>query len=111
MHEVLLRVFDDGDFLASAGRRGDHHRLTPGWTGETVGVVANQPMHVGGDRQQASDKAARVQWNVLATRSTSRWCSSWTHPGFCPRWNRKERDHQARWEGFLYAVVEADVPR
>ena len=34
MHEILLRIFDDGDFfeVAAQARPGDHHRRSPAST-------------------------------------------------------------------------------
>lgn len=61
MHEVLLRIFDDGDFLDVAAQAGQ--AIITGYArvdGRTVGVVANQPMHMSGAiDNEASDKAAR----------------------------------------------------
>ncbi|MGY2063177.1 carboxyl transferase domain-containing protein, partial [Nocardia gipuzkoensis] len=60
MHDVLLRIFDDGDFHeigASAGMN-----VITGFArvdGRSVGVVANQPMvYAGALDARASDKAA-----------------------------------------------------
>ncbi len=89
MHEVLLRIFDDGDFLDVAAQAGQ--AIITGYArvdGRTVGVVANQPMHMSGAID--NERPTRPHGSSgLATRSTSRWCSSWTHRGFCPGWNRK----------------------
>lgn len=61
MHEILLRLFDDGDFLDVAAQAGPS--IITGFArvdGRPVGVVANQPMELGGSiDNEASDKAAR----------------------------------------------------
>ncbi|OOK73073.1 carboxyl transferase domain protein [Mycobacterium kansasii] len=61
MHEILLRIFDDGDFLDVAAQHGP--AIITGYArvdGRPVGVIANQPMHMSGAiDNEASDKAAR----------------------------------------------------
>ena len=61
MHEILLRIFDDGDFLEVAAQRGQ--AIITGFArvdGRPVGVIANQPMYMSGAiDNEASDKAAR----------------------------------------------------
>ena len=61
MHEILLRIFDDGDFLEVAAQAGQ--AIITGFArvdGRPVGVIANQPMYMSGaiDNEE-SDKAAR----------------------------------------------------
>ncbi len=105
---VLLRIFDDGDFLDVAAQAGQ--AIITGTTREVGGrtVVWWPTSHAcRGDRQRRRPTRPHSS-SVLATRSTSRWCSSWTHRGLGG--TGKERDHQ-RGGGFLYAVVEADVPK
>ncbi|MCB0925363.1 MAG: methylmalonyl-CoA carboxyltransferase, partial [Mycobacterium sp.] len=49
MHEILIRIFDDGDFLDVAAQAGQ--AIITGFArvdGRPVGVVANQPMHMSG---------------------------------------------------------------
>jgi acetyl-CoA carboxylase carboxyltransferase component len=63
MHEILLRIFDDGYFLevGAQARAGDHHRLrpyrrTPSWG---RGQPANA--HVWGDRQRSLRQGRAVR--------------------------------------------------
>lgn len=61
MHEILLRIFDDGDVFDVAEQQGP--AIITAFArvdGRPVGVVANQPMHLSGAiDNEASDKAAR----------------------------------------------------
>lgn len=61
MHEILIRIFDDGDFLDVAAQAGQS--IITGFArvdGRPIGVIANQPMHMSGAiDNEASDKAAR----------------------------------------------------
>lgn len=89
MHEVLLRIFDDGDFLDVAAQAGQ--AIITGYArvdGRTVGVVANQPMHMSGAiDNEASDKAARfIRFSDAFDIPLVFVVDT---PGFCPGWNRK----------------------
>ncbi|TFV55114.1 acyl-CoA carboxylase subunit beta [Mycobacterium sp. PS03-16] len=111
MHEILLRIFDDGDFLEVAAQAGQ--AIITGFArvdGRPVGVVANQPMHMSGAiDNEASDKAARFV----------RFCDSFNTPlvfvvdtpGFLPGVEQEKNGIIKRGGRFLYAVVEADVPK
>ena len=111
MHEILIRIFDDGDFLEVAAQAGQ--AIVTGYArvdGRTVGVVANQPMHMSGAiDNEASDKAARFV----------RFCDSFNiplvfvvdTPGFMPGVEQEKNGIIKRGGRFLYAVVEADVPK
>jgi acetyl-CoA carboxylase carboxyltransferase component len=111
MHEILIRIFDDGDFLDVASAAGQ--AMITGYArvdGRTVGVVANQPMHMSGAiDNEASDKAARFV----------RFCDSFNiplvfvvdTPGFMPGVEQEKNGIIKRGGRFLYAVVEADVPK
>jgi acetyl-CoA carboxylase carboxyltransferase component len=111
MHEILLRIFDDGDFLEVASQAGQ--AMITGYArvdGRPVGVVANQPMHMSGSiDNEASDKAARF----------IRFCDSFNvplvfvvdTPGFLPGVQQEKNGIIKRGGRFLYAVVEADVPK
>ncbi|MGV0837697.1 acyl-CoA carboxylase subunit beta [Mycolicibacterium thermoresistibile] len=111
MHEILLRIFDDGDFLEVAGQAGQ--AIITGYArvdGRPVGVIANQPMHLSGAiDNEASDKAARFV----------RFCDSFNvplvfvvdTPGFLPGVEQEKNGIIKRGGRFLYAVVEADVPK
>lgn len=111
MHEILLRIFDDGDFLDVAAQAGQS--IITGYArvdGQTVGVIANQPMHTSGAiDNEASDKAARFV----------RFCDAFDiplvfvvdTPGFLPGVEQEKNGIIKRGGRFLYAVVEADVPK
>jgi acetyl-CoA carboxylase carboxyltransferase component len=111
MHEILLRIFDDGDFLDVAAQHGP--AIITGFArvdGRPVGVIANQPMHLSGSiDNEASDKAARF----------IRFCDSFNiplvfvvdTPGFLPGAEQEKNGIIKRGGRFLYSVVEADVPK
>ncbi len=111
MHEILLRIFDDGDFLDVAAQAGQ--AIITGFArvdGRPVGVIANQPMYLSGSiDNEASDKAARFV----------RFCDAFDlplvfvvdTPGFLPGAEQEKNGIIKRGGRFLYAVVEADVPK
>jgi acetyl-CoA carboxylase carboxyltransferase component len=111
MYEILLRIFDDGDFLEVAAQAGG--AILTGFArvgGQSVGVVANQPMVMAGAiDNEASDKAARF----------CRFCDSFNlplvfvvdTPGFLPGVEQEKNGIIKRGGRFLYAVVESDVPK
>ncbi len=111
MHEILLRIFDDGDFLDVAAQHGP--AIITGYArvdGRPVGVIANQPMHLSGSiDNEASDKAARF----------IRFCDAFNiplvfvvdTPGFLPGAEQEKNGIIKRGGRFLYSVVEADVPK
>ncbi|HUE35422.1 MAG TPA: carboxyl transferase domain-containing protein, partial [Mycobacterium sp.] len=111
MHEILLRIFDDGDFLDVAAQAGP--AIITGYArvdGRPVGVVANQPMHLSGSiDNEASDKATRF----------IRFCDMFEiplvfvvdTPGFLPGAEQEKNGIIKRGGRFLSAVVEADVPK
>ncbi|RDI61708.1 acyl-CoA carboxylase subunit beta [Nocardia pseudobrasiliensis] len=111
MHEVLLRIFDDGDFHeigASAGMN-----VITGFArvdGRSVGVVANQPMvYAGALDARASDKAAHFV----------RMCDAFEiplvfvvdTPGFLPGVEQEKIGVIKRGGRFLFSFVEATVPK
>ena len=111
MHDILVRIFDDGDFLDVAAQAGQ--AMITGFArvdGRPVGIVANQPMMMSGAIDiEASDKAARFV----------RFCDSFNVPlvfvvdthGFLPGVEQERNGIIKRGGRFLYAVVEADVPK
>ena len=111
MHEILLRIFDDGDFLDVASQGGPS--IITGYArvdGHPVGVIANQPTYLAGSiDNQASDKAARF----------IRFCDAFEiplvfvvdTPGFLPGAEEEKNGIIKRGGRFLSAVVEADVPK
>ena len=111
MHEILLRIFDDGDVFDVAQQQGP--AIITAFArvdGRPVGVIANQPMHLSGAiDNEASDKAARF----------IRFCDSYNlplvfvvdTPGFMPGVEQEKGGIIKRGGRFLNAVVEADVPK
>ncbi|GLP78918.1 acyl-CoA carboxylase subunit beta [Mycobacterium antarcticum] len=111
MHEILLRIFDDGDVFEVAANAGPaiitaFARID----GRPVGVIANQPMYnAGAIDNEESDKAARF----------IRFCDSFNTPlvfvvdtpGFMPGVGPEKGGIIKRGGRFLNAVVEADIPK
>ncbi|MFE7798409.1 acyl-CoA carboxylase subunit beta [Nocardia sp. NPDC057440] len=111
MHDILLRIFDDGDFHeigAASGRN-----IITGFArvdGRSVGVVANQPMvSAGALDARASDKAAHFV----------RMCDAYEiplvfvvdTPGFLPGVEQEKIGVIKRGGRFLFSYVEATVPK
>ncbi len=111
MHEILLRMFDDGDIFDVAEQQGPSIITAFARVdGHPVGVIANQPMHMSGAiDNEASDKATRF----------IRFCDSYNlplvfvvdTPGFLPGVEQEKGGIIKRGGRFLNAVVEADVPK
>ncbi len=111
MHEILLRIFDDGDVFDVAEQQGQAMITAFARVdGRPVGVIANQPMHLSGAIDNgASDKAARF----------IRFCDSYNlplvfvvdTPGFMPGVEQEKNGIIKRGGRFLNAVVEADIPK
>jgi acetyl-CoA carboxylase carboxyltransferase component len=111
MHEILLRIFDDGDVFEVAQQAGP--AIITAFArigGRPVGVIANQPMYMSGAiDNEASDKAARFV----------RFCDSFNTPlvfvvdtpGFMPGVEQEKGGIIKRGGRFLNAVVEADIPK
>lgn len=112
MHEILLRIFDDGDVFEIAEQRSPSMITAFARVdGRPVGVIANQPMHMSGAvGNEASDKAAGF----------IRFCDSFNlplvfvvdTPGAMPGGVEEEKRGIIKRGGrFFNAIVEADVPR
>jgi acetyl-CoA carboxylase carboxyltransferase component len=111
MHEILLRIFDDGDVFEIADQRGP--AIITAFArvdGRAVGVIANQPMFVSGAvDSEASDKAS----------SFIRFCDSYNlplvfvvdTPGAMPGVTEEKNGIIKRGGRFFNAVVEAEVPK
>jgi acetyl-CoA carboxylase carboxyltransferase component len=111
MHEILLRIFDDGDVFEISAQRGP--AMITGFArvdGRPVGVVANQPMMLSGAVDtEASDKAAGF----------IRFCDSYNlplvfvvdTPGAMPGVQQEKEGIIKRGGRFFNAIVEADVPK
>ncbi|MEV2224484.1 acyl-CoA carboxylase subunit beta [Nocardia vinacea] len=110
MHEVLLRIFDDGDFHEISA--GTAQNLITGFArvdGRSVGVVANQPQVLGGALDGlCSDKAAYF----------IRLCDAFglplifvvDTPGVLPGLEEERNGVIKRGGRFFRAVIEATVP-
>ncbi|MER5337890.1 acyl-CoA carboxylase subunit beta [Micromonospora sp. NPDC002717] len=111
MHEVLRRIVDDGDLLPV------HPDFAPniicGFArvdGVTVGVVANQPLHLAGAIDiDAAEKAARFV----------RFCDSFNIPvltlvdvpGYLPGTAQEHQGIIRRGAKLAFAYIEATVPK
>ncbi|NKY36179.1 acyl-CoA carboxylase subunit beta [Nocardia speluncae] len=111
MHDVLLRIFDDGAFHEYGAEAGKN--IITGFArvdGRSVGVVANQPMvYAGALDARASDKASHF----------IRLCDAYEiplvlvvdTPGFMPGVEQEKIGVIKRGGRFLFAFVEATVPK
>ncbi len=111
MHEVITHVIDDGDFLEV--HAGFAPNMVTGFgrvEGASVGVVANQPMHLAGCLDiDAAEKAARFV----------RTCDAFSIPiltfvdvpGFLPGVSQEWRGIIRRGAKLIYAYAEATVPK
>lgn len=111
MHDILLRIFDDGDFHEIGA--GSGRNIITGFArvdGRSVGVVANQPMvSAGALDARASDKAAHFV----------RMCDAFEiplvfvvdTPGFLPGVEQEKIGVIKRGGRFLFSYVEATVPK
>jgi propionyl-CoA carboxylase beta chain len=111
MHDVISRVLDDGEFLEI--HSGFARNIVVGFgrvEGASVGVVANQPMHLGGCLDiDASEKAARFV----------RTCDAFNIPvltfvdvpGFLPGAGQEWGGIIRRGAKLIYAYAEATVPK
>ncbi|NLE81957.1 MAG: acyl-CoA carboxylase subunit beta [Rhodococcus sp.] len=111
MHDVLLRIFDDGTFHEVGAQVAPN--IITGFSrvdGRSVGVVANQPMFLSGALDAASsDKAAHFV----------RMCDAYDiplvfvvdTPGFMPGLEQEKIGVIKRGGRFLFSFVEATVPK
>jgi propionyl-CoA carboxylase beta chain len=111
MREVITHVLDDGEFLEV--HAGFAPNIVTGFgrvEGASVGVVANQPMHLAGCLDiDASEKAARFV----------RTCDAFSIPiltfvdvpGFLPGVSQEWRGIIRRGAKLIYAYAEATVPK
>jgi propionyl-CoA carboxylase beta chain len=111
MHDVISRVLDDGEFLEI--HSGFARNIVVGFgriEGASVGVVANQPMHLGGCLDiDASEKAARFvrtcdAFNVPVLTFVD-------VPGFLPGTGQEWGGIIRRGAKLIYAYAEATVPK
>ncbi|MBB5911360.1 acetyl-CoA carboxylase carboxyltransferase component [Nocardia transvalensis] len=110
MHDILLRIFDDGDFLEIRAETAAN--LITGFTrvdGRSVGVVANQPLVLGGAVDaRCSDKATHF----------IRLCNAFglplifvvDTPGVLPGVEEERNGVIVRGGRVFRAIIEATVP-
>ncbi|MGI8693306.1 MAG: acyl-CoA carboxylase subunit beta [Geodermatophilaceae bacterium] len=111
MHEVIRHILDEGDFLEI------HELFAPNILcgfgrieGRSVGVVANQPLHLAGCLDiEASEKAARFvrtcdAFNVPVLTFVD-------VPGFLPGTDQEWGGIIRRGAKLIYAYAEATVPK
>ncbi len=110
MHAVLEAVLDDGEFLETQPLFAGNIICGFGRVeGHAVGVVANQPMHLGGCLDiDASEKAARFvrtcdAFNVAVLTFVD-------VPGFLPGTDQEWNGIIRRGAKLIYAYAEATVP-
>src|SRR5712692_7220327 len=111
MHEVIEHILDDGEFLEIHALFAQNIIVGFGRVeGASVGVVANQPMHLAGCLDiDASEKAARFV----------RTCDAFSIPiltfvdvpGFLPGVSQEWRGIIRRGAKLIYAYAEATVPK
>jgi acetyl-CoA carboxylase carboxyltransferase component len=111
MHEILLRIFDDGDVFEVGAQRGQAMITAFARVdGRPVGVIANQPMFLSGAiDNEASDKATAF----------IRFCDSYNiplvfvvdTPGAMPGVEQEKGGIIKRGGRFFNALVEAVVPK
>ncbi|WP_278260772.1 acyl-CoA carboxylase subunit beta [Nocardia sp. AG03] len=111
MYEILLRIFDDGEFKEISSGTGPN--IITGFArvdGRSVGVVANQPLASAGALDaRASDKASHFV----------RLCNAFEiplvfvvdTPGFLPGVEQEKVGVIKRGGRFLFSYVEASVPK
>ncbi|MBP1161218.1 acyl-CoA carboxylase subunit beta [Rhodococcus sp. PvR099] len=111
MHDVLLKIFDDGDFHEVRSQSAQN--IITGFArvdGRPVGVVANQPMSLSGALDaSASDKAAHfVQvcdaYDIPLVLVVDT-------PGFLPGVEQEKVGVIKRGGRFLFSYVSATVPK
>ncbi|MBY6537068.1 acyl-CoA carboxylase subunit beta [Rhodococcus sp. BP-349] len=111
MHEVLLRIFDDGDFHELTGQTALN--IIVGFArvdGRPVGVVANQPMHLSGALDAASSDKASHFINICNAFEIPLVLVTDT-PGFMPGLEQEKIGVIKRGGRFIFSYVSASVPK
>ncbi len=111
MHDVITRIFDNGDFFEIAPLYATN--LITGFArlhGETVGIVANQPKKLAGTLDiNASIKGARfVRFSMLSIFQSSLSSMS---PAICLGRTQEHNGIIRHGAKLLYAYCEATVPK
>ncbi|MDG3010439.1 acyl-CoA carboxylase subunit beta [Rhodococcus sp. D2-41] len=111
MHEIILRIFDDGEFHEFGGQVAPN--MIVGFSrvdGRSVGVVANQPLYLAGALDAAAaDKASHFiricdAYNIPLVFLTDT-------PGFLPGADQEKIGVIKRGGRFLFAFAAATVPK
>jgi len=111
MHDVLIRIFDDGEFHETSGQFATN--LITGFArvdGLPVGVIANQPMHLSGSLDiDASEKATRHM--LLCDAYDIPLVYVVDTPGYLPGVQQERLGIIHRGAKMGYAVIAASVPK
>jgi acetyl-CoA carboxylase carboxyltransferase component len=111
MHEILLRIFDDGDFHELTAQTASN--IIVGFSrvdGRPVGVVANQPMHLSGALDAASSDKASHFINICNAFEIPLVLVTDT-PGFLPGLEQEKIGVIKRGGRFIFSYVCATVPK
>ncbi|HHX86146.1 MAG TPA: acyl-CoA carboxylase subunit beta [Actinomycetales bacterium] len=111
MHDILVRMFDDGEFIETSGQFAPN--IITGFArvdGEAVGVVANQPLHLSGALDiDASEKAARFM--LICDAYSIPLVYVVDTPGYLPGVQQEKLGIIHRGAKMGYAVAAASVPK
>lgn len=111
MHDVLIRMFDDGEFIETSGQFAPN--IITGFArvdGEAVGVVANQPLHLSGALDiDASEKATRFM--LICDAYSIPIVYVVDTPGYLPGVQQEKLGIIHRGAKMGYAVAAASVPK
>jgi acetyl-CoA carboxylase carboxyltransferase component len=111
MHDILLRIFDDGDFHEVNAQTATN--VIVGFArvnGRPVGVVANQPLMLSGSLDAAaSDKCAH--WIRLCDAYNIPLVFVADTPGFLPGLDQEKQGVIKRGGRFIFAYACASVPK
>lgn len=111
MHDVLIRMFDDGEFVETSGQFAPN--IITGFArvdGQSVGVVANQPLHLSGALDiDASEKATRHM--MLCDAYSIPIVYVVDTPGYLPGVQQERLGIIHRGAKMGYAVAASSVPK
>ncbi|MFL0579136.1 acyl-CoA carboxylase subunit beta [Dietzia sp. 179-F 9C3 NHS] len=111
MHDILVRMFDDGEFIETSGQFAPN--IITGFArvdGEAVGVVANQPLHLSGALDiDASEKATRFM--LICDAYSIPIVYVVDTPGYLPGVQQEKLGIIHRGAKMGYAVAAASVPK
>ena len=111
MHDLLIRMFDDGEFHETSGQFANN--MITGFArvdGQPVGVVANQPLHLSGALDiDASEKATRFMMICDAYGIPLVYVVD--TPGYLPGVQQEKLGIIHRGAKMGFAVASASVPK